>query len=403
MRKLTFILIAIMVLASTAVAQKIEGTWLFTKVVVEDKVHEPLTVIEFNADGLIMTQGINVGSWSHNQKEGKLIMKTNHDKDFDGDCDIISLSQKELNFEKNGEKWFLSRLNMDEIAKKNSESGLIGSWRFASDTNNDVTRVLNFKAPDSFTLIEKQAGMESQNGGMWIFNGQEKSLLILARGTKINGKNRILKISNKELILENSGEKISIQKLNSQKNEIERLSFTQDMFIDENDNYLYEADEEKLPWNNPYQMMMSLKDTDQLIYNYASLIVDTEIFESKTLKADVETNENKEMLIIDFIFYGYDRYNLPDNTQLPSSQLNFRFDYKTYPLKDYLFRISGEEIITTKAGTFNCTLLEAYDSLKEESYKLWMINDKPGVYAKIIADKSGVFGHYHIYELTNIK
>ncbi len=402
MKKTTFLLIAILILVTTAGAQEIEGTWLFTKVMVKNKVHEPLTVIEFNADGFIMTQGINVGSWSHNRKEGKLIMKTNHDKDFDGDCNIISLDQKELNFEKNGEKWFLSKLNMDKIAKNNSESGLIGSWEFTNDTNDDITRVLNFEAPDSFTLIEKQPGMESRNGGMWIFNSHEKSLLILARGTKINGKNRILKITDKELLLENSGEEITIHKLDNQKNKIERLSFTQDMFIDENDNYLYEADEEKLPWNDPYQMIISLKNTDQLIYKYANLIEDTEIFENKTLKADVETNEDEKMLIIDFIFYGYDRYNLPDDTQLPSKQLNFSFDYKTYPLRDFLFRISGEETITTKAGTFNCTLLEAYDSMNEESLKLWMVNDKPGVYAKIIADKAGMFGHYHIYELIEI-
>jgi hypothetical protein len=32
-----------------------------------------------------------------------------------------------------------------------------------------------------------------------------------------------------------------------------------------------------------------------------------------------------------------------------------------------------------------------------------MIKDKLGVIAKIIKDKSGTFGHYHTYELTEIK
>jgi len=189
---------------------------------------------------------------------------------------------------------------------------------------------------------------------------------------------------------------------NAQNPKIERFNFNQDMFIDQDENYKYEADEEKLPWKSSYEMMMSLINTDQLIYKYANLIEDTEIFENKTLKADIKTNEDAQMLSIDFIFRGYDRYNLPEDADLAPNQLDFRFDNKIYPLKDLLLRISGKETITTNAGTFKCTLIEAYSNLSEESYKLWMINDKPGVYAKIIADKAGMFGHYHVFELSKI-
>jgi len=189
---------------------------------------------------------------------------------------------------------------------------------------------------------------------------------------------------------------------NAQNSKIERLSFNQEMFKDEDENYKYEADEEKLPWKSSYEMMLSLINTDHLIYKYANLIEDTETFENKTLKAEVKINEDEQMLSIDCIFHGYDRYNLPEDADLPPNQLDFRFDNKIYPLKDLLLRISGEETITTEAGTFKCTLIEAYSNLFEESYKLWMINDKPGVYAKIIADKAGMFGHYHVFELSKI-
>ncbi|MBL4560961.1 MAG: hypothetical protein JKX79_08240, partial [Labilibaculum sp.] len=144
MKKATIILIVLLSLIKVTNAQdsKISGSWLVTKIVVGDKVHEPLFVVEYNTDGLIITQGINVGSWSYNEKEEKLIMTSDMDKDFGGDCKISNLNQKNLNFEKNGEKWFLSRLNMDEIAKNNAESGLIGSWEFADNSDDDVTRVL---------------------------------------------------------------------------------------------------------------------------------------------------------------------------------------------------------------------------------------------------------------------
>jgi len=401
MKKLTFLLMVIMVLAVTANAQKIDGSWLVTKIVVGDKVHEPLFVIEYKTDGSIITQGINVGSWRHNQKEKKLIMESSMDKDFGGDCKISNLNQKDLNFEKNGEKWSLSRLNMDEIAKNNAESGLIGSWEFADDANDDVTSVLNFEAPDSFTLIEKQPGMESRNGGMWIFNEQEKGLLILSRHIRINGKNKILKINEKELVLENSGEKIVIRKLEEKQSNIERLNFTEADFFDENDEYKYYDDEEKLPWGDPFEMLMTLVNTRQLEYIYSSLVEGTKVFETKKLVADVNTNVDEQMLDIDFIFGGYDRYNLPDDTQLPPNVLDFNYGSKLYPLKDDSFRVIGNEEITTESGTYKCTVVESAGS-RDECYKLWMINNRPGVYAKIIVDKAGIFGYYNTYELKNI-
>ena len=401
MKKLTFLLMAILVLAVTAGAQKVEGTWLVTKIVVEDKVHEPLFVLEYNTEGLIVAQGVNMGTWSHNQKEEKLIMESSMDKDFGGDCKIISLNQKNLNFEKNGEKWFLSRLDIDEIAKNNLESGLIGSWGFAADVNADVTRVLNFEASDRFTLIEKQPGMESKNGGMWIFNAQEKSLLILSRGVNINGKNKILKINEKELVLENSGEEITIHKLDNQESKIERLSFTEADFFDENGEYKYYEDENKLPWTDPFEMLMTLVNTKQLEYTYSSLVEGTKVFETEKLIADVSTNVDEQKLSIDFIFYGYDRYNLPDDTQLPPNVLDFNYGSKLYPLKENSFRVIGSEEISTTSGTYECTIIESTGS-REECYKLWMINSKPGVYAKIIVDKPGDFGYYNIYELKAI-
>lgn len=403
MKKATIILIVLLSLIKVTNAQdsKISGSWLVTKIVVGDKVHEPLFVVEYNTDGLIITQGINVGSWSYNEKEEKLIMTSDMDKDFGGDCKISNLNQKNLNFEKNGEKWFLSRLNMDEIAKNNAESGLIGSWEFADNSDDDVTRVLNFEAPDSFTLIEKQPGMESRNGGMWIFNAEEKTLLILSRGVKINGKNKVLKFNEKELLLENSGEEIVIRKLDEKQSNIERLSFTEADFYDENDEYKYYEDESKLPWTDPFEMLMTLVNTKQLEYTYSSLVEGTKVFETEKLVADVSTNVDEQMLSIDFIFYGYDRYNLPDDTQLPPNVLDFNYGSKLYPLKDNSFRVIGNEEITMASETYECTVVESAGS-HDECYKLWMINNRPGVYAKIIVDKAGNFGYYNIYELKTI-
>ncbi|PKQ69022.1 hypothetical protein BZG01_01575 [Labilibaculum manganireducens] len=403
MKKATIILIVLLSLIKVTNAQdsKISGSWLVTKIVVGDQVDEPLFVIDYRADGSIITQGIDVGSWSHNQKEEKLIMSSDMDKDFGGDCKIMNLNQKELNFEKGDQKWFLSRLNMDEIAKNNSESGLIGSWKFADEENTDVTRVLIFEAPDSFSFIEKEPGMEGRTGGMWIFNPKEQSLLLIGRIDQIGGKNKILTISKTELVLENAGVETVLLKSEANSQNIERLTFTEADFFDANGDYKYDGEENKLPWTDPFEMLMSLVNTSQLEYNFSTLVEGTNVFETKKLTADVKTDKEEQSVSIDFIFYGYDRYNLPDETELPPNVLDFNYYNRLYPLQENSFRVAGQEKLTTPSGTFDCTVIESVGT-SEEKYKLWMINDKPGVYAKIIEDKEGMFGHYYMYELNKI-
>ena len=114
----------------------------------------------------------------------------------------------------------------------------------------------------------------------------------------------------------------------------------------------------------------------------------------------MEASLEEEGYLIDYIFYGYDSFNPPDDTQIPP---NPSYDIDLYPLNEDIYRITGSEQITTPAGTFDCTVIEALgdsDLLK----KLWMINDRLGIYARISEeDPDENFGHYAIYELQEIK
>ena len=108
---------------------------------------------------------------------------------------------------------------------------------------------------------------------------------------------------------------------------------------------------------------------------------------AKTVKTKAE---------IDNIFNGYDS----TESDLP---INRNFSSPLYPLEEHVYRIANNEQIITPAGTFECTVIEAvnYSGVLK---KLWMVNDKIGVYAKIIEeDTDENFGHYYIYELQKIK
>mgnify|MGYP000941296326 CR=1 FL=1 len=164
------------------------------------------------------------------------------------------------------------------------------------------------------------------------------------------------------------------------------MSFTGDDFFTEDGDFKYEADLEKLPWQDPMLMMMSLVNVKHLVYKYSVLVENTGVFEDITLTADVVSNPQEQELSIDNIFYGYDRYNIREDATLPP---NDDYDHILYPDEENTFRLAGSEQITTPAGTFDCAIVEVVTS-RDVLKKLWMIIDKPGVYAKIIEENPNI-------------
>lgn len=188
--------------------------------------------------------------------------------------------------------------------------------------------------------------------------------------------------------------------VSAQQSKIEELSFTEMDFFTKDGDYKYEEEEGLLPWSDFYGLRPGLLNVKQLVYQYSTLLDDGKSFKSKTLTADVEASPEEEGFSIDFIFYGYDSYNLPEDADLPP---NDEYYAPLYPLNGDTYRIAGEEALETPAGTFECTILE---TISPEGWrrKLWMVNDKIGIYAKIIEENTNEYtGHYCLYELMKIR
>ena len=402
MKKLS-ILIILLAFSSLANAQtkKLIGSWLMTKAETPDGIQEPYFITDFNENGTMVVMGMEAGTWKYDKKKHSIVMESELDKDFNGEGKILNLNKTNLVVSKDGAKLYYTKVDADRISECNKNSGLIGKWKFKDQPYPDVTLYLTFTAPDEFSIVEKEPGVESRLNGTWIFDKEKMSLIMIGlRGEdNFNGMNTIVSLDENKFILNNKGQIFTADKIKASNIQIERLTFTEDDFYTEDGDYKYEGEEEKLPWSNYYDLITYLENVNQLVYKYSVLIEDAETFESKTLKADVSATLDEERASIDFIFNGYDRYNLPDDTELRSNE---NYSDILFPLKGDTFRISGEEEITTPAGTFQCLVLEImgdFDTCK----KAWMIKDKPGVYAKIIEDQPGNFGHYSVYELQEIK
>ena len=237
--------------------------------------------------------------------------------------------------------------------------------------------------------------------GTWKYDKNQNSILMSSTVDKnMNGKAELIKVTEDELQYKKEDIVYSLVKYVKSREPGAMLDFSEADFFTEDGDYKYEGEEEKLPWKDPSEMLTSLVNVKHLVYNCSKLNEETESFEDKTLTADVVANPDEMSLSIDYIFYGFDRYNLPEDTELPP---NTQYVNLLYPEVEFNFRIVDAEEISTEAGTFECTVIEA--AQEEIQKKLWMINDKPGVYAKIIIEKPGRFGAYslQIFELTEIK
>ena len=188
---------------------------------------------------------------------------------------------------------------------------------------------------------------------------------------------------------------------------IERLTFTQDDFYDNDGNPKYEADAEKLPWKDPMKMYEYLKWVKFLNYTMSTLVEETNALDTKELSSKMTVDIDYEEVKFDNVFVGFDRNSLPEDTEMPT--ITIESDNPTYasvpfPYEGYTFRVTSKnEDITVKAGTYTCTTVELIGN-NEEKIKLWMVNDKPGVVAKVIIEGEDPFGalEYRMFELSKI-
>jgi hypothetical protein len=284
------------------------------------------------------------------------------------------------------------------------ESEIIGKWTLTKMQKGDEIREINSGVIFEENYVLKLGFFDMEEiveAGTWEYDEQQNSIIMHSTVDKnINGKAELILVTEDELQYKKDGVIYTLVKYDDSEEYGAMLDFSESDFFTENGDYKYEGEEEKLPWKNPSEMLMSLVNVKHLVYKRSKLNELTDSFEDIRLIADVAANAEEMSLSIDYIFFGFDRYNVPEDLELPP---NTEYTNLLYPEVEFNFRIVKTEEITTNAGTFLCTVIEAAQD--EIQKKLWMINDRPGVYAKIIIEKPGMFGAYslEIYELDEIQ
>jgi len=183
----------------------------------------------------------------------------------------------------------------------------------------------------------------------------------------------------------------------AQTNSVERLNYSYEDFEEE------QTSELTIPWmwTSLGDMVNFLSNLEYLKYSYGTLAEDSDGFNYNSIVQLIEANINDNKVVFT---------NLQINE---GDSLQFGQDYKDSMSEAYndffpqdepnVYRITGTETLSVKAGSFDCTVVEGI--VYEDKVKFWMINEKPGVYARIIKEGESPFGdlEYHLIELEEIQ
>ncbi len=393
MKKVIFFLtVYLLALNLQAQKSKITGSWLMTKVETAEGVQNPNFITDFNPDGTMLVMGIPVGTWKYDEASGSIVMQSKMDKDFNGPSKIEKLTKKELVVSKESVKMYYERINRDEIKKNNASLQIEGVWHGNKEDGGEL--IIRFASPDSLLIVSTGDGSIDRSTCKWIYNPKDETMIIMGFSREIRGKCHVKLNGDKFTMNFDKGKVLSFTK--EPRVSVERLTFKDDEFSDES------PDEDKLPWyrEGMDNMVSALLPVKELKFRKGALLPDMDAFIYATYISKVTVKPDEPRVV--FTNLSVENGDTMQYSQDVKGNLQNSYNL-FFPFEDiYLYRVTGKETVKVPAGEFNCTVVEGIDG--ETKVKLWMIDNLPGVYAKIIRDEFDPFGKvdYTVKELTEV-
>ncbi len=301
---------------------------------------------------------------------------------------------------------------------KAQESKITGIWQL-------TTVIENGKTMDGFQTVfifsengilnaSRNTTSEPIQVGTWKYNKNHKTIVMTSGLDKdFNGEATVIKVNKNVLVYKKAGAILTFTKL--LKLDLPPkikpvttvkpvLNFEYDDLLDKEGDLYYEEEIAKLPWN--------IKDVVNFLKNYKDIIYTASSFKGDLapdnflVSSRIVYNETEQSIDIrEYSFFQKDYIEMIEDPISINELENYEEDFYFFP-KEKLdpFRVLGTEEVKTPFGNFECTVVEGFGRF-DEKMKYWMINDKPGVFAKIIKikDEEPPFGFATIYILKEIK
>ncbi|RKE03635.1 hypothetical protein [Marinifilum flexuosum] len=381
--KLVFVFLAIMLATLFAQAQKpkFAGNWLLIKVDKNGVVEDENTEFLFKKDGLVSSSGFDFAKWHFNATAMEINLASPLSEDeFNGIHKIKQLTNKQLVFSQGGRIYYFKRINEEQkridaekTGKTNEVSGLAGTWKLNHKVFDQL--FLKLELPETFKFISCASGTTTSTKGQWHYLPETKELELtgVAEGEHfiLKGKNRVKDHSAGFLALVTARETLLFDK--KDKSDIEWLTFSADEFKS------HTNDENLLPkvWRNNASVISHLAKLQRMVYHCKTYVPEAEALKNtRTILRKVDAKPEKgSVSIANIMITKYDTLQYSENYMGNMMNQNNYFFPEEEP---GFYRVTGIE----KYEGYECTVIEAVSDNK--ILKLWMINNQPGVYAKII-------------------
>ncbi len=397
MKRFTGVLVILsaLVMCASAETGDITRQWLMTTAALGGNTEEVYKTVTFNLDGSTVMEGRNFGTWKADTTGQTIEIRSEMIPEFAGNWEIVKKSAGKLVLQSNHGTLSFIAYNPDKIAQANQASHLAGVWKLGVKNDENADVYLYFKTPDKLLLYLQGEGFTGRVSGRWFFDEKEQSVLITARENLLKGKSFLKQVSPTAFLLENKGEKITGTRLQQNAADREQLpSFENISTMVENNGDTTNSPlcSETFPWYNREAKEDYLRHIAALEYKKSTLLEGFDVFVTKDITAHLSFDENDGTVEMDDIF-----------TPLPMADCSE--DTVFYPLEEpFEYALSGEKEITVPAGTFECLVIDFADDFNESRTRLYMIRNRPGVYAKIVTiTKDFNEEIYTKYELSGIK
>lgn len=310
------------------------------------------------------------------------------------------------------------------VGVKAQETALLGNWQLTKVVDNGESQE-GFRAVFIFDKggvlkAARSVGENSMNVGSWQFNSKTKTLSMKSDIDKdFRGEAKVLELKTNSLVYSKDNVEMTFVRVSDEEMKpLEpvtktkpELSFVEDDFWKENGEANEPIDSliSKLPWrlSEVADYLKQFKDVVYTVSNFrGDLPPDTFLVSERIVYNEAE----KTIDIRDYSISNKDYIEMTANgaNEVPLEKMNV-FDledqYHFYPADEIdPFRVVGDEKIDTVLGELECTIVEGFDSYSNK-IKYWLINDKPGVYAKVIIvnPDEAPFGYTNIKVLKAVK
>jgi len=402
MKKLLLIFAMLLTVSiASAKGPKFLGSWMSEKVVVKGADRQMFMPLTFEDDHDIIAEDDVFGVWHYDKKTNSINIKSFMIRQFNGDWEIKELSKNVMLLKMGDFEWHLFKYDKEAIAETNASLGLNGLWKIESNVSSDASNegesseaYINFKDMD-FNVKEISEGYSSKSSGSWMYKPKEKSILFMAgRRASLSDEAKIISFKDGVLVLKNNGSTLTLKKVETV--DIKPLTFDYD-YLEQHMNI-----EDNPPWGEFERLAAQASDVNLLVYKKGVYNSEIQIFDYSVIAYAPEFDQENGSV-------NYSILNISGTDTVQEDQLSIGDSYGSenefFPqerLGNYM--VVGKETITVPAGSFECTVVIGYGD-DDAKYKYWMIDNKPGVYAKIISQKED-FGdemEYIEMELQEIK